>query len=61
MKNTLKMFVLALTVLAFGSMSFAAEKGTEKKAEKATEKASRGERPALLWPVRLAGQEFCKC
>jgi len=34
------MFVLALTVLAFGGTTFAAEKGTEMKADKATEKNS---------------------
>ena len=39
MKNMLKMFVLAFTVLAFAGVSAAAEKGTEKKSKRPREKA----------------------
>ena len=58
MKNTLKMFVLALTMVAFGGISFAADQAMEKakaetaKAEKAKTTSAKGEVKSVDRPRR---------
>lgn len=44
MKDMLKMLVLAVTVLAFGGISFAADKSMEKKSDQSMEKSKSEEK-----------------